>query len=205
MLRTRPQAATCTTSSTWVKLTGESNWCVSPEHHWQVAAELKHWWCFRVNSVDATKETARLGRLINHSKNGNCQTKLHDINGVPHLILVASRDIDEGEELLYDYGDRSKASIEAHPWLKNWSAVGNTLLFQTRRWMDSGTVHGPPVGQVTLRSSASADDLWTFIYTSVWNILVVLQHIYFVYFVFPTLLGRWYLMLCVFILFLISP
>lgn len=70
-------------------------------------------------SVDATKETDRLGRLINHSKNGNCQTKLHDINGIPHLILVASRDIEEGEELLYDYGDRSKASIAAHPWLKH--------------------------------------------------------------------------------------
>ncbi|XP_034048279.1 N-lysine methyltransferase KMT5A-A-like [Thalassophryne amazonica] len=69
--------------------------------------------------VDATKETGRMGRLINHSKNGNCQTKLHDISGIPHLILVASRDIDEGEELLYDYGDRSKASIAAHPWLKN--------------------------------------------------------------------------------------
>lgn len=68
--------------------------------------------------VDATKETGRMGRLINHSKNGNCQTKLHDINGIPHLILVASRDVDEGEELLYDYGDRSKASIAAHPWLK---------------------------------------------------------------------------------------
>ncbi|XP_016386126.1 N-lysine methyltransferase KMT5A-A-like [Sinocyclocheilus rhinocerous] len=69
--------------------------------------------------VDATKESDRLGRLINHSKNGNCQTKLHDINGIPHLILVASRDIQEGEELLYDYGDRSKASIDAHPWLKH--------------------------------------------------------------------------------------
>ncbi|XP_067395773.1 N-lysine methyltransferase KMT5A isoform X3 [Emydura macquarii macquarii] len=69
--------------------------------------------------VDATKETNRLGRLINHSKCGNCQTKLHDVDGVPHLILVASRDIKAGEELLYDYGDRSKASIEAHPWLKH--------------------------------------------------------------------------------------
>ncbi|TSM28133.1 N-lysine methyltransferase KMT5A-A [Bagarius yarrelli] len=69
--------------------------------------------------VDATKETERLGRLINHSKTGNCQTKLHDINGIPHLILVASRDIEEGEELLYDYGDRSRASIAAHPWLKH--------------------------------------------------------------------------------------
>ncbi|KAM4053960.1 N-lysine methyltransferase KMT5A isoform 2-T2 [Anomaloglossus baeobatrachus] len=69
--------------------------------------------------VDATKETNRLGRLINHSKNGNCHTKLHDIKNIPHLILIASRDIKAGEELLYDYGDRSKSSIEAHPWLKN--------------------------------------------------------------------------------------
>ncbi|KAM9744601.1 LOW QUALITY PROTEIN: N-lysine methyltransferase KMT5A-A-like, partial [Menidia menidia] len=68
--------------------------------------------------VDATKETGRLGRLINHSKNGNCQTRLHPIDGAPHLILVASRDIEAEEELLYDYGDRSKASVSAHPWLK---------------------------------------------------------------------------------------
>ncbi|XP_068167487.1 lysine methyltransferase 5Ab isoform X2 [Antennarius striatus] len=69
--------------------------------------------------VDATKETDRLGRLINHSKTGNCQTRLHPIDGTPHLILVASRDIKLGEELLYDYGDRSKASVMAHPWLKS--------------------------------------------------------------------------------------
>ncbi|TKS78656.1 N-lysine methyltransferase KMT5A-A [Collichthys lucidus] len=68
--------------------------------------------------VDATKETSRLGRLINHSKTGNCQTRLHPIDGTPHLILVASRDIEADEELLYDYGDRSKASVLAHPWLK---------------------------------------------------------------------------------------
>ncbi|XP_061880501.1 lysine methyltransferase 5Ab isoform X3 [Entelurus aequoreus] len=69
--------------------------------------------------VDATIETSRLGRLINHSKAGNCHTKLHAIDGVPHLILVASKDIRANEELLYDYGDRSKASILAHPWLKH--------------------------------------------------------------------------------------
>uniref|UniRef100_A0A2I2Y5M3 N-lysine methyltransferase KMT5A n=1 Tax=Gorilla gorilla gorilla TaxID=9595 RepID=A0A2I2Y5M3_GORGO len=69
--------------------------------------------------VDATRETNCLGRPINHSKRGNCQTKLHDIDGVPHLILIASQDMAAGEELLYDYGDRSKASIEAHPWLKH--------------------------------------------------------------------------------------
>ncbi|KAM9360926.1 lysine methyltransferase 5Ab [Symphorus nematophorus] len=69
--------------------------------------------------VDATKETVRLGRLINHSKTGNCQTKLHPIDGTPHLILVASRDIEADEELLYDYGDRSKDALLAHPWLKH--------------------------------------------------------------------------------------
>ena len=69
-------------------------------------------------SVDATKETGRLGRLINHSKSGNCQTRLHPIDGTPHLILVASKDIEAEEELLYDYGDRSKDSVSAHPWLK---------------------------------------------------------------------------------------
>lgn len=69
--------------------------------------------------VDATLETERLGRLINHSKSGNCQTKLHPIDGSPHLILVASRDIAAEEELLYDYGDRSSAAVSAHPWLKH--------------------------------------------------------------------------------------
>ncbi|KAI4878945.1 hypothetical protein NFI96_014453 [Prochilodus magdalenae] len=69
--------------------------------------------------VDATKETVRLGRLINHSKNGNCQTRIHDLNGTPHLIFVAARDIKAEEELLYDYGDRSKDAVAAHPWLKH--------------------------------------------------------------------------------------
>ncbi|XP_013872822.1 lysine methyltransferase 5Ab isoform X2 [Austrofundulus limnaeus] len=69
--------------------------------------------------IDATKETGRLGRLLNHSKSGNCHTRLHGIDGTPHLILVASKDIKADEELLYDYGDRSKDSISAHPWLKH--------------------------------------------------------------------------------------
>lgn len=69
-------------------------------------------------SVDATDESGRLGRLINHSRNGNCHTKLIDIKGRPYLILVASRDVKDGEELLYDYGDRRKSSIAAHPWLR---------------------------------------------------------------------------------------
>ena len=68
--------------------------------------------------IDATAETSRLGRLLNHSKlGGNCHTKLFEINSRPYLILVASRDIRPGEEMTYDYGDRNKSSIESHPWL----------------------------------------------------------------------------------------
>ena len=70
------------------------------------------------HSIDATAESGRLGRLLNHStKTNNCCTKLVEFKGKPHLIIVAATDIQEGEELLYDYGDRNKESLQAHPWL----------------------------------------------------------------------------------------
>jgi len=70
-------------------------------------------------SIDATLESGKLGRLLNHSKTQqNCHTKNVDVKGRPYLILVASRKISEDEELLYDYGDRSSEALEAHPWLK---------------------------------------------------------------------------------------
>lgn len=72
----------------------------------------------KIYCIDATAESERLGRLLNHSKtDGNCQTKLFEMNSRPYLILVAARDIRPGEEMLYDYGDRNKVSIESHPWL----------------------------------------------------------------------------------------
>lgn len=67
--------------------------------------------------VDATAESGRLGRLLNHSRQGNCATRVVDIDNRPYLILVAGQRIKSGEELLYDYGDRSKESLESHPWL----------------------------------------------------------------------------------------
>lgn len=158
-----------------------------------------------------------MGRLINHSKTGNCQTKLHDINGVPHLILVASRDIDEGEELLYDYGDRSKASIAAHPWLKYWSTERrkkkkkrkrtvtlvflvssctkclrnrmSTLFFFLFQYGGSGRVtcswEGRRGTYHVSRSICLVRWHLYFLFMCIWNILVVLQHISFVRFVFP--------------------
>uniref|UniRef100_A0A1I7UAL8 [histone H4]-lysine(20) N-methyltransferase n=1 Tax=Caenorhabditis tropicalis TaxID=1561998 RepID=A0A1I7UAL8_9PELO len=72
-------------------------------------------WC-----VDATEETEFKGRLINHSLlKPNLKTKVVEFNGKHFLIFVALRDIVSGEELLYDYGDRSSEAAEDHPWLIN--------------------------------------------------------------------------------------
>ncbi|KAK3919056.1 Histone-lysine N-methyltransferase PR-Set7 [Frankliniella fusca] len=67
--------------------------------------------------VDATPESNRLGRLVNHSRNGNLLTKTITINDMPRLVLIAKEDIQPGEEVTYDYGDRSKESLKYHPWL----------------------------------------------------------------------------------------
>ncbi|CAC5384254.1 SETD8 [Mytilus coruscus] len=70
--------------------------------------------------IDATAENGRVGRLVNHSRtNYNCKMKVTEIEGRPYLILTASRNIFNGEEILYDYGDRSKESLLFHSWLKS--------------------------------------------------------------------------------------
>lgn len=68
-------------------------------------------------SIDATAETGKLGRLVNHSRNGNLMTKIVSYKNKPHLVLLAKDDIKEGEELTYDYGDRRKEALIHHPWL----------------------------------------------------------------------------------------
>lgn len=68
-------------------------------------------------SIDATAETGKPGRLVNHSRNGNLMTKIVSYKNKPHLVLLAKDDINEGEELTYDYGDRRKEALIHHPWL----------------------------------------------------------------------------------------
>ena len=74
-----------------------------------------------LNSVDATSESGRLGRLINHSrKQYNCIMRLfHTEDGMPRLIALASRNIEQDEEILYDYGDRTKTSLASFSWLSS--------------------------------------------------------------------------------------
>ena len=68
-------------------------------------------------SIDATAETGKLGRLVNHSRNGNLSTKTVMVHGKPHLVLIAKEDLPVDVELTYDYGDRSKEALQHHPWL----------------------------------------------------------------------------------------
>lgn len=71
-------------------------------------------WC-----IDATIESGKLGRLLNHScKIANCATRIIEVDDLPRLVIYAKHDIPKDNELLYDYGDRGKISLEAHPWLK---------------------------------------------------------------------------------------
>lgn len=68
--------------------------------------------------IDATSESGRLGRLINHSKmKPNLKPRVHLLNNRPYVIMIATRNIKKTEELLFDYGDRSKNSTAQHPWL----------------------------------------------------------------------------------------
>ncbi|KAF0764284.1 histone-lysine N-methyltransferase, H3 lysine-4 specific isoform X1 [Aphis craccivora] len=67
--------------------------------------------------IDATPESSRLGRLVNHSRFGNLIPKVVEVAGLPRIVLIAKTDIKRDEELTYDYGDRSKKSLINHPWL----------------------------------------------------------------------------------------
>ncbi|KAK2580612.1 hypothetical protein KPH14_007728 [Odynerus spinipes] len=67
--------------------------------------------------VDATAETNKLGRLVNHSRNGNLIARIIEVKSIPHLVLTAKEDIPIGVEVTYDYGDRSREAIRHHPWI----------------------------------------------------------------------------------------
>lgn len=74
-----------------------------------------------VFSIDASAETAKLGRLVNDSlKFSNSKMEKIVIGNTPHLCLFATRDIECGEEILYFYG------LKDQPW---YPEVVSTLLF----------------------------------------------------------------------------
>lgn len=59
-------------------------------------------------SIDATVENNRMGRLCNHAtgKSATAKVRVVVVNNVPHVCLFAKRDMDVGDQVLYDYGVR---------------------------------------------------------------------------------------------------
>lgn len=53
--------------------------------------------------IDAERQGG-VARFINHSQEGNLEPHLATVEGLTHIILVASRGIQKGEQLSYDYG-----------------------------------------------------------------------------------------------------
>ncbi|KAJ3332740.1 U3 snoRNP protein [Blyttiomyces sp. JEL0837] len=60
---------------------------------------------FRIDEdtiIDATKK-GNLARFINHCCDPNCNAKIISVDGFKKIVIYANRDIEEGEEITYDY------------------------------------------------------------------------------------------------------
>jgi histone-lysine N-methyltransferase SETD8 len=72
--------------------------------------------------IDSTFENnifSSYGRLISHSmKDSNIKPKLIICNEKPTIFFFARKNIAIGEELTFDYGEKSKTAISLNPWLK---------------------------------------------------------------------------------------
>lgn len=95
--------------------------------------------------IDATAESPRMGRLINHSLQGNLKPIVVDLNLTPHIVFIAASHIFIGDEVTYDYGDRRRSSISHFPWLGGCSNKRRNYLQQclspmVPRWAGLGIV-----------------------------------------------------------------
>jgi len=88
-------------------------------------------------------EDGSLGRLINDNhRKPNCRPKVQVVDGKPHLVFFAIKDISYGEELLFDYGDTGN-----FPWREvRYNLVfydPKTFIFETSSQMSFGSKLNP--------------------------------------------------------------
>lgn len=73
------------------------------------------------HAIDATAERPEYGlaRYINHSaKRANLRLCCIAIGGIPRVAMMAKTEIRQGQELLFDYGDREQSVLKHNPWLQ---------------------------------------------------------------------------------------
>lgn len=70
-------------------------------------------------SIDATEEPDdRLGKMVNHSRqHANCRPQVVVVDDKPRIGLFTTKPVAVGDEILFDYGDRSKKATTMFPWL----------------------------------------------------------------------------------------
>jgi hypothetical protein len=86
-------------------------------------------------SIDATDPSYSPGRYINNDRNGNLKPYVQKIGNRYHICFSASREIDEDDELVYDYGDTRRDVIASNPWLKDRSKVTLIKSFINRNFI----------------------------------------------------------------------
>ncbi|KAL7294514.1 hypothetical protein TKK_0012505 [Trichogramma kaykai] len=91
--------------------------------HSQRNDEHSYLFFFRAKSsinycIDATEDDGSYGRLINHSDEANVKPTVWINEKGPHIIFFATKDILEGQEIVYNYSEHRKTILQAFPCLK---------------------------------------------------------------------------------------
>jgi histone-lysine N-methyltransferase SETD1 len=74
------------------------------EHHYERCG-IESSYLFRLDAshiIDATKK-GNIARFVNHSCDPNSYPRVYFSQGPPRIVIYAARDIEPGEEIVYDY------------------------------------------------------------------------------------------------------
>ena len=103
-------------------MTGQTARSFEKDHAKNQSGSYQFFFWYRSDEfcIDATSESSKMGRLINHSRqNANLIPEVWEVKpGEPRLVLLASKRIVAGDELVYNYNERRGQVVEELEWLK---------------------------------------------------------------------------------------